>query len=306
MCLNSVYMRRKYEYWLRFVIGVCVCAAVHLDITRVFNNVLLQQTQLQDSHGEKTITALYNNWYSDVLLRRVSAGHIVYSRVQRAFVSLTLEGAQPFSAEEFSDVNEMRALAELIGPYGMRALNENLMWHIVNQVTELKRLVGMNREVLLSMRTNFDKPEQMKELFKKLQYVDSVLSRMQIIGVILCFRHLAREALNDVLEARIPFLISSIADFKHHVPNGDNMVRGEAVLEREIVCYVRGHVRGFNATLRASGRRSEVVLQHPHCSALLYCGARGCTVLLQSLYCGAALWYIVVHCGATFLHCGAR
>ena len=54
--------------------------------------------------------------------------------------------------------------------------------------------------------------------------VDSVLTRMQIIGVILCFRQLSRDALNDVLEARIPFLISSIADFRHHVPNGDNMV----------------------------------------------------------------------------------
>lgn len=200
---------------------------VHIDITRVFNNVLLQQTQLQDSHGEKTITALYNNWYCDILLRRVSAGHIVYSKTQRAFVSLTQEGAQPFSAEEFSDVNELRALAELIGPYGMRALNENLMWHIVNQVTELKKLVVLNRDVLLSMRTNFDKPDQMKELFKKLQQVDSVLSRMQIIGVILCFRKLSREALNDVLEARIPFLISSIADFRHHVPNGDNMLVAE-------------------------------------------------------------------------------
>ena len=37
--------------------------SVHIDITRVFNNVLLQQTQTQDSHGEKTITALYNNWW---------------------------------------------------------------------------------------------------------------------------------------------------------------------------------------------------------------------------------------------------
>uniref|UniRef100_A0A2P2IAK1 Membrane-associated protein Hem-like n=1 Tax=Hirondellea gigas TaxID=1518452 RepID=A0A2P2IAK1_9CRUS len=197
---------------------------VHIDITRVFNNVLLQQTQLQDSHGEKTITALYNNWYSDILLRRVSAGHIIFSKTQRAFVSLTQEGAQPFSAEEFSDVNELRALAELIGPYGIRALNENLMWHIVNQVTELKKLVVINKDVLISMRTNFDKPELMKELFRKLQHMESVLSRMQIIGVILCFRQLSRDALNDVLEARIPFLISSIADFKHHVPNGDNMI----------------------------------------------------------------------------------
>ncbi|MPC84044.1 Membrane-associated protein Hem [Portunus trituberculatus] len=74
------------------------------------------------------------------------------------------------------------------------------------------------------MRTNFDKPDQMKELFKKLQQVDNVLTRMQIIGVILCFRQLAQEALTDVLDNRIPYLMSSIADFKHHVPNGDTMV----------------------------------------------------------------------------------
>ncbi|XP_063868003.1 membrane-associated protein Hem-like isoform X2 [Scylla paramamosain] len=197
---------------------------VHIDITRVFNNVLLQQTQLQDSYGEKTITAHYNSWYSEILLRRVSAGHIVFSKNQRAFVSLTTEGAQPFAAEEFSDINELRALAELIGPYGMKALNENLMWHIANQVQELKKLVVVNKDVLLSMRTNFDKPDQMKELFKKLQQVDNVLTRMQIIGVILCFRQLAQEALTDVLDNRIPYLMSSIADFKHHVPNGDTMI----------------------------------------------------------------------------------
>lgn len=36
---------------------------VQIDITRVFNNVLLQQTQHLDSHGEPTITSLYTNWY---------------------------------------------------------------------------------------------------------------------------------------------------------------------------------------------------------------------------------------------------
>ena len=55
-----------------------------------------------------------------------------------------------------------------------------------------QKLVILNKEVLLSMRTNFDKPEQMKDLSRKLQQVDSVLSRMQIIGVILCFRQLTR------------------------------------------------------------------------------------------------------------------
>ncbi|XP_064476565.1 membrane-associated protein Hem-like isoform X2 [Ornithodoros turicata] len=197
---------------------------VNLDITRVFNNVLLQQTQAQDSHGDKTIATLYTNWYLEVLLRKVTAGQICYSPFQSAFVNLLNDGQVPFTAEEFSDVNELRSLAELIGPYGMKFLNESLMWHIASQVNELKKIVVQNRDILMELRSNYDKPEQMKELFRKLQHVDSVLQRMTIIGVILCFRALAQEALRDVLSMRIPFLLSSVVDFKHHISNGDSIL----------------------------------------------------------------------------------
>lgn len=211
---------------------------VHIDITRVFNNALLQQTQQVDSHGEKTVAALYTQWYSEVLLRRVSAGNICFSLNQRAFISLTAEGAIPFNAEEFSDINELRALAELIGPYGMKLLNETLMWHIASQVQELKKLVAGNKEVLVALRTNFDKPEIMKEQFRKLQHVDNVLQRMTIVGVILCFRQLAQGALVDVLEERIPFLLSSILDFRHHLPAGDPMVVSEMASSAGLTCKV--------------------------------------------------------------------
>nr|NVI74235.1 HEM-protein [Cucujiformia] len=196
---------------------------VHIDITRVFNNCLLQQTQPLDSHGDKTIAAIYTQWYSEVLLRRVSGGNIIFSMNQRSFVSLTVEGSIPFNPEEYSDVNELRALAELIGPYGMKQVNETLMWHIASQVVELKKLAESNKEVLLALRTNFDKPEVMKEQFKKLTHVENVLQRMTIVGVILSFRSLAQSCLTDVLEQRIPFLLSSILDFRHHLPTGDPM-----------------------------------------------------------------------------------
>ncbi|XP_046985633.1 membrane-associated protein Hem-like isoform X3 [Schistocerca americana] len=211
---------------------------VHIDITRVFNNALLQQTQNMDSHGEKTVASLYTQWYSEVLLRRVSAGNICFSNIQRAFVSLTAEGAIPFNAEEFSDINELRALAELIGPYGMKLLNETLMWHIASQVQELKKLVTGNKDVLVSLRTNFDKPDIMKEQFKKLQHVDNVLQRMTIVGVILSFRQLAQSALVDVLEERIPFLLSSILDFYNHLPSGDSMAVSEMASAAGLSCKV--------------------------------------------------------------------
>ncbi len=90
--------------------------------------------------------------YSEVLLRRVSAGHICFSPLQQAFVSLTAEGAVPFNAEEFSDATELRALAELIGPYGMKLLNETLMWHTASQVQELK--VGLDYSITLTSFSN--------------------------------------------------------------------------------------------------------------------------------------------------------
>lgn len=103
---------------------------VTIDITRVFNNVLLQQTQHLDSHGEPTITSLYTNWwvhlvpvqnpgftltfsghgfcvcrYLETLLRQVSNGHIAYFPAMKAFVNLPTENELTFNAEEYSDIS---------------------------------------------------------------------------------------------------------------------------------------------------------------------------------------------------------
>ena len=79
--------------------------------------------------------------YLEVLLRRATcnAGQIVYSPRQKAFVTVaTGDGQQNFAAEEYADLMELRALAELIGPYGMKYLGERLMLSIASQVDELK------------------------------------------------------------------------------------------------------------------------------------------------------------------------
>ncbi|CAG0916090.1 unnamed protein product [Notodromas monacha] len=178
--LDSV---RSYMNVLQFVENY-----VHLDMSRVFNNVLLQQTQNQDPLGEKTIAQLYCHYYSSVLLNRVKnsgPGHIVFSPSQRAFVSLTAQGAQPFNVEEFSDVNELRALADLIGPYGMKLLNETLVWDVAREIMELKKIVVLNKDILQDLRTNFDKPEKMKELTKRLTNVDHLLGKMICVGITL-------------------------------------------------------------------------------------------------------------------------
>ncbi|CAB1328082.1 unnamed protein product [Coregonus sp. 'balchen'] len=184
--------------------------------SELLTSVRSYMTVLQsiENYVQIDITRVFNN---------VSNGHIAYFPAMKAFVNLPTENELIFNAEEYSDISEMRSLSELLGPYGMKFLSESLMWHISSQVAELKKLVVDNVEVLNQMRTSFDKPEQMAALFKKLSSVDSVLKRMTIIGVILSFRSLAQEALRDVLSCHIPFLVSSVEDFKDHIPRETDM-----------------------------------------------------------------------------------
>lgn len=51
-----------------------------------------------------------------------------------------LQGPQSLTWDLWNSFPEMRALAELLGPYGMKFLSENLMWHVTSQIVELKVL----------------------------------------------------------------------------------------------------------------------------------------------------------------------
>uniref|UniRef100_A0A3Q3MCR6 NCK associated protein 1 like n=1 Tax=Mastacembelus armatus TaxID=205130 RepID=A0A3Q3MCR6_9TELE len=171
---------------------------ISVDATRLVKSVLLQQTHPLDSQGNQTITTLYTNWYLESLLRQASSSVIVHCPTMHCFVNQTTDNEPSFRAEEFSDVSELQALAELIGPYGLKFLSENLMWHITSQVSELKKLAIENMDVLVQMRSNFDKPEEMAALRKRLTGGENVLKRMTIIGVILSFRSMAQDCLKDV------------------------------------------------------------------------------------------------------------
>ncbi|KAL4655717.1 nck-associated protein 1-like [Arapaima gigas] len=169
-----------------------------VDIPRLVKSLLLQQTQPLDSQGDQTITTLYTSWYLEGLLRQASSAMIIHCPTMHCFVNQPNENDTSFKSEEYSDISEMQALAELIGPYGLKFLTENLMWHITSQVSELKKLVIENMDVLVQMRSNFDKPEEMSNLLHRLQAPENVLKRMTIIGVILSFRAMIQATLGDV------------------------------------------------------------------------------------------------------------
>ncbi|XP_028262239.1 nck-associated protein 1-like [Parambassis ranga] len=191
---------------------------INVDVTRLVKSVLLQQTQPLDSHGGPTVTTLYTNWFLEGLLRQASNSLVVHCPTMHCFVSQSTENEPTFRAEEFSDVSELQALAELLGPYGLKFLSENLMWHITSQVSELKKMVIENMDILIQMKNNFDKPEEMAALKKRLTGGENVLKRMTIIGVILSFRSMSQNCLKEILYKHCPYLIGSIKCLKDFIP----------------------------------------------------------------------------------------
>uniref|UniRef100_A0A3P8VLS4 NCK associated protein 1 like n=1 Tax=Cynoglossus semilaevis TaxID=244447 RepID=A0A3P8VLS4_CYNSE len=191
---------------------------VNVDVSRLVKTVLLQQTQPVDSRGATTITTLYTNWYLESLLRQASSSLIVHCPSMHCFINQLSENEPVFKAEEFSDISELEALAELIGPYGLKFLSENMMWHITSQISEMKKLVMENMDILVQMKSNFDKPEEMANLKKRLTGSENVLKRMTIIGVILSFKSMALECLNK----HCPYLAGPIKGLRDFIcPDAD-------------------------------------------------------------------------------------
>jgi len=79
--------------------------------------------------------------------------------------------------------------------------------------------------------------------------VDNVLQRMTIVGVILSFRQLAQSALRDVLEDRVPFLLSSVQDYhqQHQLRVGGVISSGGSINGAAGV-GAAGGVNGVGAT----------------------------------------------------------
>lgn len=66
-------------------------------------------------------------------------------------------------------LSELKALAEIIGPYGIKYLGEKLMEQVGGQVKEIKKLVIANQDTLLALHTNRDKPEIFIEVLRRLK-----------------------------------------------------------------------------------------------------------------------------------------
>ncbi|KAI6193204.1 Membrane-associated protein gex-3 [Aphelenchoides besseyi] len=146
---------------------------VGIDLARLFNDTLLQQSQQLDSGGHFTLTSVYSKFYCD-LLHRASLGQIMYADHLRAFIAnpdaSTAANPLDYAPDQYTDTRELRCLSQLISPYGVKLLSERLISMIAGQIIELFKLVRQNPQwsLLREARKSYDKPFRMREIIHAL------------------------------------------------------------------------------------------------------------------------------------------
>ncbi|KJE88598.1 hypothetical protein CAOG_000229 [Capsaspora owczarzaki ATCC 30864] len=189
---------------------------VDINMLELFYNVLQEQTQLKDRNGKPTVATGYSTWYMDFLTRQVDTGHYAYSALRKSFVS---RQDVPFKAEQFTDLPELMSLCQLIGPYGVRSLDEMIMKILTAEVGQIKGYVMNNQDGLQILQKSWHDAARCADVLKKLKNVDELIVRSLRIGALLSFRSLLTEALSLVLATRAPLIASCVKDMHEFFPD---------------------------------------------------------------------------------------
>ncbi|KAH3758257.1 component of SCAR regulatory complex [Pelomyxa schiedti] len=163
--------------------------------------------------GDRIVGTLIN-WYVHFVTQRLYLPPnqnctIVFSPTRMGFVS---KPGQPFRAENYVDIEELQALASIIGPYGVRQLDAAIVRFLITNVQAVKDAVAAMASPLEEINSNFTKEARVAESIKRIKPldIDSFVAKCIIIGNTLHFRVLLKEALLNTVTSVTPYIHSTV------------------------------------------------------------------------------------------------
>eukprot|EP00736_Rhodelphis_marinus_P013514 Rmarinus@m.24567 len=217
----------------------------HLSTVKVFED-------MSKELPNKTIAHKYANFYRDLVWNIEKRNpKLIWSPVRKAFV--LAEPGGTFRCEDFTDYGELVALARVIGPFGIRCIDIQLLRVVRILVGKIKEQLLVNRTTAEEMLRAMSAHGNLIAVCGKLKGLDEVFSLLVTIGMTLALRMNLHEALSSVMKEDSPFIFSALnmagRNFKHRMP-------------------VRNHAQEMEPMLRllheagAVGERADGDLRH--------------------------------------------
>jgi NCK-associated protein 1 len=156
-------------------------------------------------------------WYSDFLSKRVSC----FSPIRLGFVAKPgAPAGAVFRAEEYADYVEFQALARIVGPYGIKLVEREILRYVLSNIAGIKECIAVNVAVLDDIAANYHKEVKCNEALRKLKDVDNFITRSIAIGNALELRKLLHSAMETVAQYQAPYVYNVIhAAFDQYASN---------------------------------------------------------------------------------------
>lgn len=121
---------------------------VNIDVSTILASSLLEQTVVGETAqgAQVTIATAYVNFYLEFIMKHGGARQVLISESRRCLVS---KPGLEIKAEHYTDAAELRALCRLIGPYGVKQLNERLLGSVKGLVGDLKAIALSNQSAII-------------------------------------------------------------------------------------------------------------------------------------------------------------
>ncbi|KAJ3021788.1 Nck-associated protein 1 [Thoreauomyces humboldtii] len=150
---------------------------------------------------------VYMAWYLELLGSKATTGTICFSLNRRAFLS---RSHLAFHAEDYTDYNELCALCELLGPQGIKFIDDQLCRMVGTLANCVKDLMSQTVPLLESLRTNWGDEPRTWEILKKVKNTKEFTNKMINLGFVLEFRNLLATATRKVFKDTCPHIFASI------------------------------------------------------------------------------------------------
>jgi len=175
-----------------------------------------ESEEKKDAPKSTSIIQTIANMYLAVFSWDLGEYGISYSSIRKSFVSRAIskdKGAAPtvyLNAEKYTDFLELRALCRLIGPYGLRVLDKKLLSVVEMNVKTIKDIIAENQQHLNAIQGHFTDRAVWFETVAKLAKMDALCKHCIIVGCILQFRRMLRDAMQLVTKSKIPFIYDTV------------------------------------------------------------------------------------------------
>ncbi|KAI9099727.1 Nck-associated protein 1, partial [Phlyctochytrium arcticum] len=164
----------------------------------------------------QSILVLYMAWYSELIGSRAVSGTVHFSPNRSVFVS---RSTGTFQAETYTDLGELCALCQIVGPHGIRFIDEQLTRMIAALMQQTKEQLIQHQEYLEKLRTYWADESRCLEVLKKFRNMKEHTAKPIQMGFILEFRLLLAQAVRKVFGDACPIIYTCVETAQGHYPS---------------------------------------------------------------------------------------